>query len=912
MPKADINKEVIKSNEIYGKTSKATGSSNDSLTIEEVIKKLPPGFSAVYRDRGEIQNYNQPGSLFHGLSEKAILDKISEKAIGIGLDIKHVKAFRRGSDIYEKWMEQKENHNTDKVNKDTAEKVTNAPPAKIVQFINPLLEDHLESLKSSKFVYKTMSMNEKWARLVVADPNNNSIYFQNLKITSDDRGETESLNVINEDIIIDAFFENVIIHEQRIPGISDLPRKIEFNATSGALKLPIHIGPCSDKDAISKLEQHGLVLNSNRSMDCFRSIILGFIEQGKVDRNQDAGLPGFYLDPSTGKIIVSGYLAREIRKLELRTALEALNTAEEKFPQARFGTFIKWCLVAPFFYILKQMGIYPRHFLMIGPTGTQKTALAKLSHAIWGFFDIPSQDRGLFISGTMVDSQYRLGKNMGMGTFPVVVDEPKGLFEKPALVEMLKTATQNLIARETADGVYPALSPVVITTNVSIENNEDILAGRFDIIRSTQREQIHATVKQKEEFQKFEASTYPLLEPIGQYVASKILSNPELLTAEYEALGETLLEKMYADASLETPDFVYLRAEIDTLENLNESTIEMIRTYLNRRNLEVYSSNIGKSAIIRTSSNGTEFLEYDDRSTISAAKKIETSIRMGLISWEIYKNTGGVEQVILTTAFAKEISRMVGESYNLQSIGELLGFEVKNVRLGNTTPRALVVNLPIYLEFLNPDIDISGTGDLERKTRDTLRTLKANNPQVNEASTTEESKEKIEKPWKTPDESNASVTSEASKDKTDTGPHEDPPKTEKAENAMDPVLKHLRDRTSERSNKFMTVYELYHALPLGCDWSESYIYGRLEEQVRLGKVVRDGIKYAIKEFLDGSSETRSEHTVSGAPTGNPRYYTYRALKSFELNGRTYRAGIDFILTDYLKDLVDSGHLKVVT
>lgn len=89
MPKADINKEIIKGNAVSRKTGKTASSSNDSLTIEEVIVKLPPGFSAVYRDRGEIQNYNQPGSLFHGLNEKAILDKITEKAIEIGLDIKH-------------------------------------------------------------------------------------------------------------------------------------------------------------------------------------------------------------------------------------------------------------------------------------------------------------------------------------------------------------------------------------------------------------------------------------------------------------------------------------------------------------------------------------------------------------------------------------------------------------------------------------------------------------------------------------------------------------------------------------------------------------------------------------------------------------------------------------------------------
>jgi hypothetical protein len=296
---------------------------------------------------------------------------------------------------------------------------------------------------------------------------------------------------------------------------------------------------------------------------------------------------------------------------------------------------------------------------------------------------------------------------------------------------------------------------------------------------------------------------------------------------------------------------------------------------------------------------------------VPASDKIEMSIKSGLISWQIFKDTKGLEQVILTTAFAKEISRIIGEVYNLQSIGELLGFETKYTRLGNSTPWTIVANLDAYLKFVVPEVTFE-PGDDASKIRGDLRALKTNNPYVNEPSTIEESKEKIEKPWKTPDESNASVTSEASKDKTDTGPHEDPKKTEKAENAMDPVLKHLRDRTSERSNKFMTVYELYHALPLGCDWSESYIYGRLEEQVRLGKVIRNGIKYAIKEFMDGSSETRSEPTVSSTATGNPRYYTYRALKSFELNGRTYRAGIDFILTDYLKDLVDSGHLEVVT
>jgi len=416
----------------------------------------------------------------------------------------------------------------------------------------------------------------------------------------------------------------------------------------------------------------------------------------------------------------------------------------------------------------------------------------------------------------------------------------------------------------------------------------------------------------KERFQKLQNEFYPMLEPIGQYVAAKILEDPTKLSSDFEVFGESMLNEMYNFAGLELPEWVSLRMDQTSIENIDIDIKEEIRVFLYKSNLEAFSRNIGKTGLIRTSSNGNDYPEYDERTNISAREKIEIAICQGFLPWQFYKNTSGLEQVILTTSFAKEISKIVGEAYNLQSIAELLGFEVRNsVRVGNTVQRAIVANLDDYLEFLTPEISME-THDNESKIRGDLRTLKTNNPYVNEPSTIEESKEKIEKPWKTPDESNASVTSEASNDKTDTGPHEDPPKTEKAENAMDPVLKHLRDRTSERSNKFMTVYELYHALPLGCDWSETYIYGRLEEQVRLGKVIRNGIKYAFREFLDGPSETKSEPTVSSTATGNPRYYTYKALKSFELNGRTYRAGIDFILTDYLKDLVDSGHLEVVT
>ena len=710
------------------------------------------------------------------------------------------------------------------------------PIAEVVSFIEPLVKDYLLQLSTKRCVVLPLTVDNDG--FLIVDPEVHAVYTQSVKIIKPEDSDMEQLQVTSSDIIIKAFLENLRIYHSAIPGKA---RKVEFNAISGIKPSKVHIGPATDKDAVSALEQLGLIMDRTHALDIFRQTIAAYIESGNAEQLTGTDTPGFYKDETSGGIVPVGYRVRNLSKEEMRNSLVALNNTSDLFHRAsgRFASSVKWSISAPFSYYLRQLKIYPQHIMLYGITGTSKTALLLLSHGIWGLWDPETSNQGFFISGGEADTPSRLGERLEQGTFPLVIDEGEGLFlksdgrENVPVLGILKHALQSTVSRQTSDrGIFMAYASVAIATNVKPPRGAAPILSRMATLESGSREQIRAGVAEKERFQKLQNELYPQLEAVGQFVASKVIANPDILTADFEAFGEEMLRQMYDFADMEVPEWVSLHGEVTSIENLDMDVKEEIRVFLSTSNMNAYGRNIGRTGILKTSANGNEYPEYDDRTNVPASDKIEMSIKSGLISWQIFKDTKGLEQVILTTAFAKEISRIVGEAYNLQSIGELLGFENKVSRIGNVTSRTIVSNLDAYLKFVVPEVTFE-PGDYASKIRGDLRTLKSNNPQVNEPSTTEESKEKIEKPWKTPDESNASVTSEASKDKTDTGPHEDPPKTEKAEKVMDPVLKHLRDRTSERSNKFMTVYELYHALPLGCDWSEPYIYGRLEEQVRL-------------------------------------------------------------------------------
>jgi hypothetical protein len=829
---------------VQSHNSSENANPNGKLNVEDVIRLLPPGYRDAYNDRQEIQNYNQPGSFFYGMTEKQVLDAIVKKALEVGLDPSQKETFRRGSDIFKAWqIREKEapgNEHNDVPHAD------NPPDVEIEKYIHPLIREHIEELESEGAVFTFL--NPTKTSLIVSHPKYGAVFKRYLKIHSDTESDTETLEVQDSDFEILAYLDNVKIYHP-LPGRA---RKVEFDAISSISNTVIHIGPATNKDAVNTLEQLGLVMDKTHALDTFSRVIAAYIESGKTEQLSGNDTPGFFLDPVSGKIQVVGYELRPIAPEELAQSLMALGRIASLFSKSilRFSSVVKHSLSSPFSFTLRQRKIYPQHLMLYGITGTSKTALLLINHGIWGLWDPESNNHGFFISGGEADTPSRLGERLEQGTFTLVIDEGEGLFlksdgrENVPVIGILKHALQSTVSRQTSDrGVFQALASVAIATNVKPPRGAAPILSRMATFESGSSEQIRISPGEKEKFQKLQNQLYPLLEPIGQYVAARVVADPSILTADFEAFGEAMLTEMYQYAGMEVPDWVKKSAAQTSIEDMDRDIKEEIRNHIYKTNLEAYAKNIGRTGILRTGPNGNDYPEYDEKTNVPAQDKIEISIRSGLISWQIFKDTKGLEQVILTTAFAKEVSKIAGEAYNLQSLGELLGFETKYVRVGNSTPWVIAANLDEYLKFLIPDMTTE-PADSESKVREDLRALKTGNTLKKESVSGEEPKTKM-----------------AGDPQADSDvPHKDEPaaadlnheKPERSELTMDPVLKLLIDCTYNSSKKFKTVTEVWRSSP-NPNLEQKTVYTSLERLVKDGLVLKNGSCYAARFVLEGNA-----------------------------------------------------------
>ena len=70
------------------------------FNLSDFVARLPLECKVAYLDIDEISNYHNPGSYFEGLNNKEVLERITKKALEIGLPQENVVEFLRNSDIF--------------------------------------------------------------------------------------------------------------------------------------------------------------------------------------------------------------------------------------------------------------------------------------------------------------------------------------------------------------------------------------------------------------------------------------------------------------------------------------------------------------------------------------------------------------------------------------------------------------------------------------------------------------------------------------------------------------------------------------------------------------------------------------------------------------------------------------------
>jgi len=122
---------------------------------------------------------------------------------------------------------------------------------------------------------------------------------------------------------------------------------------------------------------------------------------------------------------------------------------------------------------------------------------------------------------------------------------------------------------------------------------------------------------------------------------------------------------------------------------------------------EDYSRFVGRIEVVKLVDYGegvVEKREFVPRYDTTFAERVRIVLRNSLLPWAILKG----EEVLLTSGFAEELRRVIGDIGGLKSIAELLGWEYRervSLRMGKrvTSVSCIAVPLDELLGFLHPE-----------------------------------------------------------------------------------------------------------------------------------------------------------------------------------------------------------------
>ena len=481
--------------------------------------------------------------------------------------------------------------------------------------------------------------------------------------------------------------QNKLIYKEHVAGavpvrveifvnpIDQTPKyKIEFETITGRR---FTIGSAFIDEIIDMLKVYGVVKSRRLIEDVLTAVVLGFERKGRAIIKEEVESAGFFFIKNQLRAVK--YEVKRPSQEELLEAVNLLNELGEKWYshiQSKFATIIRWGIVAPFAFAIKQKKYRWLPWLYLhGSSHTGKSTLGEIILNLWG--------HQVILGGSAINTQPRLGQLLSSSTFPVVVNEVAEAIERSEIVEMIKSAVESTIARgKFIKGVYreiAAYASVIFTSNRTLPK-DDALLRRFLVLTFT-----YAERTSKEKAQEFDAQIKPKLhklQAIGQFVADEVLKNPDVLSKHYDEVALILLKKAYETVGLTLPEWLYLKEkeEIDVFEHLKERILAFLIKRINDDTAKYF----GKIEVYVESDQDEEGRwERISRTETEFSWRVETLLKNDWIPWALLKDG----MVYIFPTFADEMENIIGDIGGLKSIAEIMGWEYGTFRINRNTVR---------------------------------------------------------------------------------------------------------------------------------------------------------------------------------------------------------------------------------
>ncbi|PWU80466.1 MAG: hypothetical protein DLM72_12090 [Candidatus Nitrosopolaris wilkensis] len=477
------------------------------------------------------------------------------------------------------------------------------------------------------------------------------------------------------------------------PAAIEIKFDIKFETPTG---LHIKIGPKTIEEILAELKSKGLVYKTKAAEEALPAILNAYYRENKMIIKSELETPGFYLE--NDKIVSYKTDQKEATQDEIKQCADLLNDLSNRYNRKEiFATVVKWALIAPFSYVLKQMQHDDRWLPWLyfhGWTNTGKTTTGRIALAVWR----KNKDRKKHDIGfASVDNIARFGRAVCYNTYPILINEVQLNDERQKqLVEALKHAVQSQTARarlstkSTAEFIA-ALSPCILTSNPAPPEDPAFQRRIIPIHYSTDDE---PSAEERARFNTFLKDNIDKLGTFGDFAVNYILNNQETIftKSDWKDIATELLKAFFKAAEKEVPAWIYDFVQESQVQDIAEEQEQIIRGFLTKVVNETYTRNY--RALTSSADQAHENNDFENRLLFCLDKD--------LISFLKRKSTG---EVLIMHDIVKEMkAQRINHISNLAELGRRLQSEVKATKLGGNTVRLVAIPIQKFIDFVLPPL----------------------------------------------------------------------------------------------------------------------------------------------------------------------------------------------------------------
>jgi hypothetical protein len=384
---------------------------------------------------------------------------------------------------------------------------------------------------------------------------------------------------------------------------------------------------------------------------------------GEIEISKQPPYEGFFWNKRDEKIFSNPPMLSKPSIDNIDIALNMLEKFVDCFPgfKKNFGYVLWWIAFAPFSFAKKRVkknGFQPG-LLLFGDTQAGKSTTAKTMCHIWR-----RSTSDYALNGSDVDTPYNLAEEGQIDTYPRIIDEGEALYQKPALLNMLKNIPEkeHSRTRQNTDGIRVssiALSNLLLTSNRA-KPNEGALTARIRTLEYFLEPRDQDDIDWFNEF--FEPiddnGALSILGFIGDYFGNVMCEDERLIKEPWEDCAKMLWTFIYQEAGRPIPSWLENPAKTDTVAGTVNSQGDANRDAIKETLLDGWHQSMQNAGI----TNNMDRLDA----------LIDNGVAKNIYRYTPSRGSGsGVPRYIVTRGFEQHLRPKIGEKLSLEMIAKI-------------------------------------------------------------------------------------------------------------------------------------------------------------------------------------------------------------------------------------------------